>query len=151
MQDTIRDLVRAGSLSSDGAETLLQLNRISNTAFRASTNKCGDAFTDVLSISESFLQCRAFGHDWDPDPVSYRRVMGGVRETYRCLRCTTLRHEVYNASGRRDRCSYKYPPGYKLSGTDAPLYRSDYRAVLRNRQLVRIELTELSNRVSENS
>lgn len=84
-------------------------------------------------VDEGYLSCRLFGHVWDRAPNRQpigRRYLAGERITLECLRCSTIREEVWSrATGECIQRRYDYPEGYKyeLPGTEAAPQRPDLR------------------------
>ena len=71
------------------------------------------------NLKQEFLICRVIGHAWDETTglISNRKpiYLYGRRFTFRCIRCTTIRYDVYStANGELMTRDYEYPDGYHI-------------------------------------
>lgn len=63
-------------------------------------------------LSDRFLQCRDFGHNWRPWTVDFDRKAKSYFRQLRCVSCKTVRSQLLDSSGHVLTNSYKYPDGY---------------------------------------
>lgn len=68
----------------------------------------------LARMDEAFLQCRDFGHGWQP--YTARRVAEGYESVLRCARCWTVRVRLIGMRGQVLRTGYDYPDGYRVHG-----------------------------------
>lgn len=68
----------------------------------------------LAGMDEAFLQCRDFGHGWQP--YTARRVAEGYESVLRCSRCLTVRVRLIGMRGQVLRTGYEYPDGYRVHG-----------------------------------
>lgn len=80
-----------------------------------------------------FVQCRLLGHAWDEvvsDLVRHgRRTLPGQRMSFRCVRCGTVRDEVWSRDGDLVSRRYIYAEDYQFAKGDrvyAPVFRQVY-------------------------
>lgn len=68
-----------------------------------------------------FWECRHLGHSWDDIPVT-KKPPFGVYLWFRCVRCTTERHDIIQGHSNGDLLSrkYHYPDGYKVQRDERP-------------------------------
>jgi len=62
------------------------------------------------TLSDEFLYCRRYGHNWHPRTAIKRK--GWYEATVFCQRCTSERLEVISLRGEVVRSSMHYPKGY---------------------------------------
>ena len=64
---------------------------------------------------DPYVNCRrgADGHSWDRQPFAKRTSFGQPRD-YRCVNCTTIKHQIIDANGNLAAQWYEYPDDYKL-------------------------------------
>jgi hypothetical protein len=75
---------------------------------------------------DPYVTCRRGGdlHSWDRLPLAKRTSFGQPRD-YRCVHCTTVKHQIIDANGRLAAQWYDYPDDYKLT---FPVTSDDVRA-----------------------
>ena len=80
-----------------------------------------------------FVQCRLLGHAWDEIPSDLkkhgRRRLTGLRMAFRCVRCGTVREELWNSRGELVTRNYDYSENYQFargSRVFAPVFRQVY-------------------------
>jgi hypothetical protein len=72
------------------------------------TDEQFSAFT--TSLSDEFLYCRRYGHNWTPRTAIKRKWW--YEATVVCARCTAERIEVINMRGEIVKKYMRYPQGY---------------------------------------
>lgn len=80
------------------------------------------------------VRCRTYGHAWEEVDVPFTVPIGSQRVwqyrlSLRCIRCTTVRHDVIDAYGDVAGRWYDYPEGYGWAIDDLPT-RSEFRLML---------------------
>jgi hypothetical protein len=86
--------------------------------------------TTLLELNEQMLRCRTLGHSWDDFIPMMKAPEFGERLSFRCVRCTTERHDICSwVDGSLIQREYRYPDEYKLS---EKYFRNDYRLALMN-------------------
>lgn len=77
-----------------------------------------------------FVQCRLLGHAWDEIPsdlsIKGKRVLTGERMSFRCVRCQTVREEVWNIKGELSMRRYIYADNYQF-GKGGRIYAPQFR------------------------
>lgn len=67
------------------------------------------------------IRCRVMRHAWDDfDPVGMRNPNWGIRVSFRCLRCHSERHDIYNSLGDVGYRRYIYVEGYQYAKGERP-------------------------------
>ena len=72
------------------------------------------------------LDCRLFGHSWDPVPSDWTPSFG-VPMTLRCMRCTMERRDICQRTGELLSRRYTYPEGYLYNRAEERPTRVDFR------------------------
>ena len=67
-----------------------------------------------------FVQCRLLGHAWDEIPSNIsdkggKKWIPGQRMSFRCVRCGTIRNEVWSKVGELVTRSYDYTEHYTFA------------------------------------
>lgn len=85
--------------------------------------------TTLAELDSNLLRCRTLGHAWDDFvPQGMKRAAFGTRLSFRCVRCTTIRHDICSwIDGSLVSRSYQYPDVYALDGKHA---RAEFRLAL---------------------
>lgn len=88
-------------------------------------------------LPTNYLQCRNFGHAWQPISVTHDPGSGAYEQGLRCMRCTAERSYVLDREGWFvKRRPYTYPSGYvfpKGTGRLDKHDRADLRVALVDR------------------
>lgn len=71
-----------------------------------------NAETFAATLTDRFLQCRDFGHNWRPLTVDYDRKSRSYYRQLRCVSCRTIRKQLLDGSGHVVTNSYAYADGY---------------------------------------
>jgi hypothetical protein len=87
----------------------------------------------VKDMSDEFLQCRDFGHNWRQSRVV--KVKGGFERTLYCNTCKTNRDQFLSPRGEVLHTSYDYAEGYQIKGLGR--VQSEAKSVLRLQSLNR--------------
>jgi hypothetical protein len=62
----------------------------------------------------TYVHCKTLGHAWEDDPFSLRRTSFGNSVTFKCIRCTTERVDIFSFhAGDLLARRYHYPDGYR--------------------------------------
>lgn len=103
-----------------------------------------------MALRDQFIRCRRgiMGHAWDTVPYVGPKPQYGVIVVYRCMRCTTERHDKYNITGKRLGRRYIYPEGYSWKGHRDDRPTSDQLREMFLRQLRRHKHSPATNVVS---
>jgi hypothetical protein len=87
-----------------------------------------------MTTDADFIRCRVMRHSWDDfSPTGLRNPSWGTRVSYRCLRCTAERHDIYNSLGEVGYRRYIYPAGYQYAKGDRPS-AAEFRIMLMKQQ-----------------
>lgn len=79
-------------------------------------------------IADAAIICRALGHGWDEGTSIESALRGpGIKQSYRCVRCLSERHDAISRNGELEQRRYIYLAGYKI----AKLYRPELRLLMR--------------------
>jgi hypothetical protein len=70
----------------------------------------------VEDIPEQFILCRDLLHAWQPYDARISRKHREIERVMRCLRCATLKVQVFSLEGELKRSRYEYVEGYLLKG-----------------------------------
>lgn len=85
----------------------------------------------VKRLTDKQVECRSYGHQWDPYEVHFgTNAQGVVMEYYailKCKRCTSERTQVVNSAGEIKRNSYNYNPGYLRRPHEEPFDKHSVR------------------------
>lgn len=78
----------------------------------------------VGAMRPEHIQCRDYGHSWQPSNAVWLTAEQCYRVDLKCSRCTTIRTRLLNRRGAQLESHYDYPDGYavkgigRLTGTD---------------------------------
>lgn len=67
---------------------------------------------EVSRWTDEQLLCRTLQHAWVPQSATYSKRYHYYATTYRCSRCTTLKHQELDVDGYIVSSWYTYPEGY---------------------------------------
>lgn len=67
-------------------------------------------------LSQSFLYCRAFGHNWRPWTAKWIPEQRCFEQIVRCTRCKNQRLQLLDRRGDVVAGHYRYAPGYLHKG-----------------------------------
>ena len=96
----------------------------------------------LQAMDDAFVLCRALGHAWSLELLTYA-VVGGVEhrgyrtEVKRCDRCTTEARTVWDGQLFVTESTWSYAPGYLLPAGAEAHYRHEAMAELWDRAEVR--------------
>jgi len=87
-----------------------------------------------VTVNPDFIRCRVMRHSWDDySPTGLRKPSWGTRVSFRCLRCGTERHDIYNSLGEVGYRRYVYPAGYQYARDERPS-AAEFRIMLMRQQ-----------------
>lgn len=78
----------------------------------------------INAMAPEHIQCRDYGHNWQPSNAAWLASEQCYRVDLRCSRCSTIRTRLLNRRGAQLESHYDYPDGYavkgigRLTGTD---------------------------------
>jgi CobQ-like glutamine amidotransferase family enzyme len=75
-----------------------------------------DLQTRVAHMQTTHIQCRDFGHAWQPYTVERIPQRKRWAETLRCSRCRTHRVRFITETGALVGSTYRYVEGYRVEG-----------------------------------
>lgn len=67
----------------------------------------------VRGIKQSYLECAAWGHQWETFQPLQRRPQWGTLVSLRCVRCSSERYDTIDSTGGLSVRSYVKPDDYK--------------------------------------
>lgn len=70
----------------------------------------------VTAMPVEHVQCRDFGHNWQPHNAVWLDRDQCYQVDLRCSRCTTVRTRLLNRRGAQLDSHYNYPDGYTITG-----------------------------------
>lgn len=80
------------------------------------------------------IRCRVARHMWDDfEPTEMRSPSWGTRVSFRCLRCASERHDVYDSLGEVGYRRYIYVEGYQYAKGERPS-AAEFRVMLMKEQ-----------------
>lgn len=74
----------------------------------------GDVKAFARKLPQAFLQCRRWGHAWDPFTVA--KIGRSFESIIQCRRCRTRRVELMTSGGEITKSHHLYPEGYLAVG-----------------------------------
>jgi hypothetical protein len=92
--------------------------------------------TRFANMKTAHIQCRDFGHSWQPYTVERIPQRKRWAETLRCQRCHTHRVRFISDNGGLVGSTYRYVEGYRIEGMGA--MTADTRSVMRLAVLQRL-------------
>lgn len=82
---------------------------------------------------DPFVECRVLGHAWDKFTPVYRSNFKEL-EHFRCVRCTSEKHEAINIYGDIIYRKYDYVEGYQYAKDERPT-RAQMRLMMFDRKV----------------